>query len=124
MGGFIRIYDGTRYLVIHGSKENDSICNRIRYLTSVKSGGIYMISYNYAKIKVDLYDSLPLEKIMTFHNVIILIKLICNKDKNNCYYNIFLEKASSELPKKCFCIKYKCYFMIELRFLKELILIN
>ena len=37
---------------------------------------------------------------MNFHNVIILIKSVFNKDKNNYYYNIFLEKASYELPKK------------------------
>ena len=34
----------------------------------------YVISHNYAKIEVDSYDSLPLEKTMAFHNVIILIK--------------------------------------------------
>ena len=28
----------------------------------VKSGITYVISHNYARIKVDLYDSLPLEK--------------------------------------------------------------
>ena len=37
---------------------------------------------------------------MTFH--IIIIQSVFNKDKNNYYYNIFLEKASSELPKKGF----------------------
>ena len=37
---------------------------------------------------------------MTFHNVIIFIKSVFNKGKNNYYYNIFLEKASYELPKK------------------------
>ena len=31
---------------------------------------------------------------MTFHNVIILIKPAFNKDKNNYYYNMFLEKCS------------------------------
>ena len=35
-----------------------------------------------------------------FHNVIIHIKPVWNKDKNNYYYNIFLEKAPYELPKK------------------------
>ena len=35
-----------------------------------------------------------LKKILTFHNVIILIKSVVNKDKNNYYYNIFLEKGS------------------------------
>ena len=30
---------------------------------------------------------------MTFHNVIILIKLVVNKNKNKYYYNIFLQKG-------------------------------
>ena len=47
-------------------------------------------------VKVDSYISLPLEKTMTYRNVIILIKSVFNKDKNNYYYNIFLEKASYE----------------------------
>ena len=97
--GFIRVYDGTRYLVLFGSEKYDSIYNRIRYLISVKSGITYIISHNYAKIKVDSYDSLPLEKTMTFHNVIIHIRSVFNKDKNNYYYNIFLEKALYELSK-------------------------
>ena len=37
---------------------------------------------------------------MTFHNAIILIKSVWNKDQNHYYCNIFLEKASNELPKK------------------------
>ena len=42
----------------------------------------------------DSYNSLPIEKILTFHKVIILIKSVVNKNKNNYYYNIFLEKGS------------------------------
>ena len=60
----------------------------ITYLISVKSGITYVTSHNYAKIKIDLYHSLPLEKTMTFRNVIILIKSVWNKDKNNYYYGI------------------------------------
>ena len=97
--GFIRVYDGSRYLVLFGREKYDFIYNRIRYLIRVKSGIKYVIYCNYAKIKVDSYDSLPLEKTITFHNFKILIKSVFNKDKNNCYYNIFLEKASYELPK-------------------------
>ena len=37
---------------------------------------------------------------MTFHNFIILIKPVFNKDKNNYCYNILLGKASFELSKK------------------------
>ena len=36
---------------------------------------------------------------MTCQNVIILIKSVFNKDKNNYHHNIFLEKGSNELPK-------------------------
>ena len=58
-----------------------------------------VISYNYVKIKVDSYGSLSQEKaIKLFHNVVILITLVYNKDKNNYYYSIFLEKTSHELP--------------------------
>ena len=97
--GFIRVYDGTRYLLLFKSEKHDFIYNRIRCLIGVKSSITYVISHNYAKAKVDSYDSLPLQKTMTFLNVIILIKSVFNKYKNN-YYNIFLQKASYELPKK------------------------
>ena len=74
-------------------------------IIEVKSGIKYVISHNYAKIKVDSYYFLPLEKAMTFDYVIILIKSVFNKDKTNYYYNIFLEKAFYELPKNKFLYK-------------------
>ena len=79
--GFIKVYDGSRYLVLFGSEKYDFIYNRIRYVISVKSGITCVISHNYAKFKVDSYKCLLLEKTMTFHNVIILIKSVWNKDK-------------------------------------------
>ena len=57
----------------------------MRYLISLKSGITCIISHNYATIKVDSYDSLPLEKEVTLHNVIIIVKSVWNKDKNNYY---------------------------------------
>ena len=66
----------------------------------VKSGITYFISHNHAKIKVDSYDYLPLGKTWTFHNVIIHIKPVLNKDQNHYYYNTFLEKCSYDLTKK------------------------
>ena len=45
-------------------------------------------SHNYAKIKVDSCDSLPLEKTLTFHNVIIHLGSVWSKDQNHYYYNI------------------------------------
>ena len=45
--GFIRTYDGTKYLVSYGSKKYDSIYNRIREL--IKKGITYIISHNFAQ---------------------------------------------------------------------------
>ena len=59
---FIRVYDGTRYLVLLEGEKYDLIYNRIKYLIGVKSGITYVISHNYAKIKVDSCDSFPLGK--------------------------------------------------------------
>ena len=64
--GFIGVYDGTRYLVLFESEKYDSIYNRIKYLISVKCGITYIISHYYAKVKVDLYDFLALEKTVAF----------------------------------------------------------
>ena len=64
---FELVYDGTKYLVLFGAEKYDFIYNRIRYLVGVKSGVTYVISHDYAKIKVDSYDSLPLEKGYTTH---------------------------------------------------------
>ena len=55
--GFIRVFDGPRYLALFGSEKHDSICNSIRYIGQ-KRGITYIISHNLAKIKVDSYDSL------------------------------------------------------------------
>ena len=98
--GFIRIYDRTRNLTLLGSEEYEGIYNKIRYLISLKSGITYIYSHYFAKIKVDSYDSLSIEKILTLHNVIIHIKLVLNKDKNHCYSKIFLEKYSYQLAIK------------------------
>ena len=48
INGMIRVYDGTRYLILFGSEKYDLIYSRIRYLIGVRSG--------------DSYDSLPLGK--------------------------------------------------------------
>ena len=98
--GFIRVYDGIRYLVFFGSEKYDFIYNRIRYLVGVKSGITYVISYNYAKIKVDSNDFFTSRKTMTFHDFIILIMSVLRKIKNNYYRRIFLDKALYELSKK------------------------
>ena len=60
---FIRVYDRTCYLVLFRSEKYYSIYKRIKYFNS----------HNYATIKVDSYDFLPLGKTMTFCNFTILV---------------------------------------------------
>ena len=89
--GFLRVYDGTRYLVLFGAEKYDSIYN-IRYLIEVK-GGIYIFSKRCKDQSWFIWFlTSRKKKTPTFHNVIILIKLVFNK--NNYCYNIFLEKCS------------------------------
>ena len=71
----------------------DKICNKIKHLINEKSCITNSINPNFGKIRVDSYNSLPIEKILTFHYVIILVKSVVNKNKNECCYNIFLEKG-------------------------------
>ena len=42
--GFIRVYDGTRYLVLFGPEKYNAIYNRIRYLISEKSNITFFFS--------------------------------------------------------------------------------
>ena len=53
-----------------------------------------MVNHNFARIRIDLYNFLTIEKTLDFHNIIILTKSVVNKNENNnYYYNIFLEKG-------------------------------
>ena len=97
---FVRIYDGTRYLTLFASEKYDTISNRIRYLISLRICITYIFSHYFAKIKVDSYDSLHIEKRLSLLNRIRHIKSVLNKDKNHYYYKIFLEKCSYILAKK------------------------
>ena len=69
--GIIRIYNGTIHLTLLDTKKYDAISDRIRYLIrylkSKKQYHIYFLSL-FAKIKVDSYDSFPVEEILTLHN--------------------------------------------------------
>ena len=64
------------------------MCHEIKYLLSEKGGITDSINQNFARIRIDSDDSLSIEKILTFPNVIILIKSVFNKNKNEYYYNI------------------------------------
>ena len=63
VGGFIRVYDGTRYLVLFVHENYDLICNRIKCLIGEKNGTTYVIYHIYAKTELDSHDSLTFKKI-------------------------------------------------------------
>ena len=70
------------------------------YLNIVYSGNICNLTMTYnciqcSYIKFNSYDSLPLGKTLTLHNVIILIKSVFSKDQNRYYFNVFLERFKS-----------------------------
>ena len=47
----------------------------------LKSSIKYVFSYNFGEIKIDSDNDLPLETILTLHNVIIVIKSVVNEDR-------------------------------------------
>ena len=88
--GIIKICGGIRCLVSF-SYLHDEISNRIKYIINEKSSITDRI--NFAIIRIGSYNSLTIEKILTFRNVMILIKSVINENKNKYYY-IFLQKGS------------------------------
>ena len=52
----------------------DKICDKIKYILSEKSGITDSINHNFGKMRIDSYNSLRIEKGLTFQNVIMLIK--------------------------------------------------
>ena len=80
VNGFIRVYDGTRYLVLFGPEKYGAIYSRIRYLISLRSVNTYVISHNYAKSKfvhmiLSLYKKYLLFIMFLVSRVLISIKL-------------------------------------------------
>ena len=71
---FIITLDGkNRHLILFDYGLFDKICDKIKYLISKKSGITNSINHNFGKIRTDSYNSLPIKKILTFHNVIMLL---------------------------------------------------
>ena len=95
-----KIYNGTRDFLLNDPEKYDAIYNRIRYLIRLKTSITNNFSDYHRKIKVDSYDSLLVQKTLTFHNVIMITQSVLNKDKNHYYYNIFLGKCLYQLVKK------------------------
>ena len=94
LDGFFKIHSKIRYLVLVEYSYCDKICDKIKYLLPERSGITDSINHNFPWIRIASYDSLPIDKIFTFHHVVILIKSVGNKNENNYYYNKFFKKGS------------------------------
>ena len=74
--GFVIIIDGKiKHLSLFDYGLFNNICDKVKYLMTKKSGITNSIYQNFGKIRIDSYNSL-IKKILTFHKVIILIKLL------------------------------------------------
>ena len=80
-----------RHILLFDYELFDKICDKSKYLTSEKSDITDSVNHNFGEIRIDSYNSLPTEKILTFHNVMILIKSVVNKNKNEYIWNTFHE---------------------------------
>ena len=63
---FIKIHGKIRYFVLFNYSYCDEICDKIKYLISKKSGITDSINHNFGRIRIESYDSLPIQKILTF----------------------------------------------------------
>ena len=80
--------------IISGKPQNNAI-SEVKQI-SLSHVTIDIINHHFARIRIDSYNSLPIEETLTFHNIIILIKSVVINSTNNYYYNIFLEKSPYE----------------------------
>ena len=95
VNGFIRGYNGTKYLGLFGPGKYDAIFDRIRYLIGFKGGSIYVFSHNYAKTKIDSDDDFPLQNTLALQNIVIHIKSFSNKK------NFMVQKNNKDLGCPC-----------------------
>ena len=80
--------------IISGKPQNNAI-SEVKQI-SLSHVTIDIINHYFARIRIDSYNSLPIEETLTFHNIIILIKSVVINSANNYYYNKFLEKSPYE----------------------------
>ena len=60
---FFKIHDGIRYLILFGCSYCDEICDIIKNFKTKKSDITDSTNHDFARIKIDLYDSLSIENI-------------------------------------------------------------
>ena len=58
----------------------NKIRDKIKHLMNLKVVLQKSINHSFGKARIDSFNYLPIKKIMTFHNVIMIIKSVVNKN--------------------------------------------
>ena len=100
LDGFIDEKNGNRYLNITLTDSNNDVL--IKYaevwngiknqIKKINNGSVVEYDKDYMKIKFDSDDNLPLNKVLKFHAVIIIIRSVFERD-GKYYPQIFLDDA-------------------------------
>ena len=104
LDGFIEEKEGTKYLNISLTHSNNDVlikyaevCSGIKdQIKKINNRHIGKYGKDYMKIKFDSDDNLPLNKILKFHVLTIIIKNIFEKD-NKYHPQIFLDDCLYEI---------------------------
>ena len=112
LDGFIDEKNGNKYLNITLTDSNNDVL--IKYaevwngiknqIKKINNDSVIEYGKDYAKIKFDSDDNLPLNKVLKFNGVIIIIRSVFEKD-GKYYTQIFLDDALSRLIKTKFKVK-------------------
>ena len=70
-----------KHLALFDNRLFDKICDKIKHFISDKSGIADSINHGFGEIRIDSYNYLPIEKIYTFHNVIISLSQLLIRRK-------------------------------------------
>ena len=72
------------------------------------------INHDFARVTIDSYYSLPIEKTLNFHNF--LFTSVLNKNTNNYYFLIFFERGLYEDKSYTYFFLNECLYIINAMF--------
>ena len=78
---YLFLDDKFQHLILFDDGLFNKLCDKIKYPISKKTGITNSVNHNFGKIRVDLYNSLPIKNILTFLSVILLIKSVVDQNK-------------------------------------------
>ena len=98
LDGFIEEKEGSKYLNISLTfNNNEEVWKEIKnQIKKINNGSVGEYAEDYMKIKFYSDDNLPLNKILKFRVLTVIIRIIFEKD-SKCYPQIFLDDCLYEI---------------------------